>query len=446
VLWFYVAGASDVKECESDQSFLEGANEIVAEDTAPGHILVNDSARYYQTQSNGATKCDGGDERQLSEGEVCLEVGNEYVSDPGVYNCKDPEMACSPYFDPGTKLGHQSENLPVVELQGKSVLSEYGFQHVTSSMTGHQVMRASCGSGSFAEVHNMNMSDVVFKAVPMSTSHSESALQDAKDRILNLNFSKEGKHCKPWWKGFLFTHRNIHRRVPGLQSGVASNGPMGYGSEVDYCNGRPCPLFLPDHPFQDKTSVGDRNAIGKDIKKNMEECAVDMSMNNFDPGAPPVAASSLTAVTVIDTVGDRKLYIPHKPHLSHVEEWVNSIDFAAVDVDEDIENDEQGLREPCSPAPPALTFFSTRVQSAPQLNIDGDGLIAHHSDGLLGGDAETAALVARSVNPLSTVAYFSGVGLRIIPPLALYNSLKTLNLSANHIGKLLLQMDFLGCR
>ncbi|CAM6047043.1 unnamed protein product [Sphagnum compactum] len=85
-------------------------------------------------------------------------------------------------------------------------------------------------------------------------------------------------------------------------------------------------------------------------------------------------------------------------------------------------------------------------QSASQLHIDGDGLIAHHSDGLLGGDAEMAALVVRSVNPLSTVAYFSGVGLRIIPPLALYNSLKTLNLSANHIGELLLQMDFLGCR
>ncbi len=86
------------------------------------------------------------------------------------------------------------------------------------------------------------------------------------------------------------------------------------------------------------------------------------------------------------------------------------------------------------------------MQFALQLHIDGDGLIAHHSDGLLGGDTEMVALVVRSVNPLSTIACFSRVGVQIIPPLALYNSLKTLNFSINHIDKHLLQMDFMGCR
>jgi hypothetical protein len=164
-----------------------------------------------------------------------------------------------------------------------------------------------------------------------------------------------------------------------------------------------------------------------------------MSTSNFDAVAAqlPVATSSSSLMAIgaaMDIAGDRKVYIPHKADLSRVEEWVNSIDFAShLPVDKDIENDDgQTSREPSSPTAPALTFFSTRAQSSSghQMNVDGDG-------SLMGGDAEMAALIARSVNPLSTVAYFSGVGLRIIPPLALYNSLKTLNLSANHICKLL---------
>jgi hypothetical protein len=207
---------------------------------------------------------------------------------------------------------------------------------------------------------------------------------------------------------------------------------MGYGTEVDYCDGMPCPMFLPDQPDQDKTFVGDGNANGKASDVNPEECVVDMDMSNFEAVAPPVPTSSLTMMTVMGRA-DRKLHVPGKPDLSRVEEWVSSTDFATVAVDEDIENDGQALREPGSPTASASTFFSKRVQSAPQLQTDGDGSVVHHNDASLGGDAERAAQIARSVDPLSTVAYFSGVGLRMIPPLALYNSLKTLNLSVNHI-------------
>ncbi len=455
-LALYVAGALDVKEeCESDPSSSEGVVEVVTEDTAlgGGHILVNaDSTRYYETHSNGDAEgfCGGcGDNRHFSDGdEICVEIGNDYVSDPGVYNCKDDlEMASSPYFDLGSKSGHQSEDLPVVEMQSECLLSdlECGSQHVTSTMTGHQVMRVSCGSGSSAAevggTRNMSPGMVVaaLKAIHISTSHSEKALRDAKDRILEMRFSEEeGKQQqhRPWWKVFLFTHRNIHRRLPlGLP---LSNGFGGYGSEVDYCSdNRPHPMFLQEQPFRDETFVGD----GKAVKMmNMKgECVVDMSTSNFDAVAAelPVATSSSSLMAIaaaMDTAGDRKVYIPQKADLSRVEEWVNSIDFAShLPVDKDIENDDgQTSREPSSPTAPALTFFSTRAQSSSghQMNVDGDG-------SLMGGDAEMAALIARSVNPLSTVAYFSGVGLRIIPPLALYNSLKTLNLSANHIRKFL---------
>ncbi len=54
---------------------------------------------------------------------------------------------------------------------------------------------------------------------------------------------------------------------------------------------------------------------------------------------------------------------------------------------------------------------------------------------LLGGTAERAAWIAHSVDPFLTVAYFSGVGLQIIPPLVLYNSLKILNLLVNDEGE-----------
>jgi hypothetical protein len=47
-----------------------------------------------------------------------------------------------------------------------------------------------------------------------------------------------------------------------------------------------------------------------------------------------------------------------------------------------------------------------------------------------------ASFIARSVNPLSTVAHFSGVGLRLVPPLGVHNNLKTLNLSANAIVRI----------
>jgi len=431
-----VTGASYMKERESDPSSSEDIVEVVGEDTAPGDIFVDESTRYYETQSNGAARCTSGDDRHFSGGEIFLDVGNDYVSDPGVYKCKDLEMASIAYFDPGSNSGHHSEDAPVMEMPNGCLLGdpECGSQHLTNTMTGHQVIMVSGGSGSSAEFHKMNSSGAAVKSVWVRTSHSEMALRDAKDKILNVNFSEEGKKHRPWWKVFLFTHRNIHRRVPGVLSGVALNGRMGYGTEVDYCDGMPCPMFLPDQPDQDKTFVGDGNANGKASDINPEECVVDMDMSNFEAVAPPVPTSSLTMMTVMGRA-DRKLHVPEKPDLSRVEEWVSSTDFATVAVDEDIENDGQALREPGSPTASASTFFSKRVQSAPQLLTDGDGSVVHHNDASLGGDAERAAQIVRSVDPLSTVAYFSGVGLRMIPPLALYNSLKTLNLSVNHIGE-----------
>ncbi len=68
-----------MKERESDPSSSEDIVEVVGEDTAPGDIFVDESTRYYETQSNGAARFTSGDDRHFSGGEIFLDVGNDYV-------------------------------------------------------------------------------------------------------------------------------------------------------------------------------------------------------------------------------------------------------------------------------------------------------------------------------------------------------------------------------
>jgi len=51
--------------------------------------------------------------------------------------------------------------------------------------------------------------------------------------------------------------------VPGVLSGVALNGHIGYGTEVDYCDGVPCPMLLQDQPVPNERFVGNQNVNGK---------------------------------------------------------------------------------------------------------------------------------------------------------------------------------------
>jgi hypothetical protein len=80
---------------------------------------------------------------------------------------------------------------------------ECGSQHLTSTMNLDQVILISGSSDSSPDFHKMNSSGVAVKSVLFSTLDSQRFLIDAKDKLLNVNFSEKGKQHRPWWKVFL---------------------------------------------------------------------------------------------------------------------------------------------------------------------------------------------------------------------------------------------------
>jgi hypothetical protein len=113
---------------------------------------------------------------------------------------------------------------------------------------------------------------------------------------------------------------------------------------------------------------------------------------------------------------------------------VSTTGSASVAVDEDIENDRQPLQEPGLPTAPASTFVTKRAKSPPQLTTDADRSIVHHNDAFVGWHCREGSLDCSFCGSFfdSCICFWR---LQIIPPLALYNSLKILNLLVNHEGE-----------
>ncbi len=56
-----------------------------------------------------------------------------------------------------------------------------------------------------------------------------------------------------------------------MLSGVTLNGHIGYGTEVDYCDGVPCPMLLQDQPVPMKDLLAIKLLMGTLSEMNLED-------------------------------------------------------------------------------------------------------------------------------------------------------------------------------
>eukprot|EP00250_Pteridium_aquilinum_P008526 c18015_g1_i2 orf=684-2744(+) len=114
------------------------------------------------------------------------------------------------------------------------------------------------------------------------------------------------------------------------------------------------------------------------------------------------------------------LHDDRESSFSRVKEWINSIQQS----DMDFGGEEQDF----------VTIDKESSSAEPHRNGVYDALVAPHSIDHATTDHAFANAAVRSLHPSSTVAHISGIGLREVPSLGMFSSLRALNLSANLIA------------
>ncbi|KAL5714844.1 hypothetical protein ACHQM5_016750 [Ranunculus cassubicifolius] len=196
---------------------------------------------------------------------------------------------------------------------------------------------------------------------------------------------------KLWWKLFLWSHRNMHkpsmdkRRLPSTNH-IDQRG--GYCSDT-LEQGRDSESSMSESPGS-FSGEGKMN-INQDWDHFQGELSGSLPQNQW------VAFSTESS------------------SLNRVNEWVNSVQDQTHNNDDDTADD--GIFFP--PSPEAGGSPARSPSRNANLNMSEDVLHANN--------------VIQSLNTSSTVAHITGMGLKVIPAISRFSSLRSINLSGNFI-------------
>ncbi|KAG6540815.1 hypothetical protein Mapa_017792 [Marchantia paleacea] len=427
-----VTGAS----ARGARNFTDGRSEpIRIEDYSSSHaeVLDNDCARYYDefSTSGGGPGSIRRDEHSFGD----LEMASGHVSDPGVY----PKCLASSCSSPMLNGCEAAEKQKQQNLAGDGDRDRRNQDNI-SVLSGPQTPGLSYESGSST---TGEVRDGACLA-PGGSPNSEAAYQyNAEHAIFKFGVSSEALEAhkrKPWWKVFLVSHRNIHRETRGDALGPLTEGDAGrslsplngYVSDVEDRSGRSSPSNK-NEGVSDGDNGGGSEKVGTLLRNSFSE--QDLYRQSSGGGHESTSGGDVGLVSTPEKgkpsiTARRWDAFTEKTGLSRVEEWVSNVHPLAPTLDEDQMETQGGEIVPESPTAPAAAFFTQLGEESPfNDQEEKHGIV--RGEGVLDADAEMARRVVRSVNPLSTVAHFSGVGLKVIPSLGIFSSLKTLNLSAN---------------
>lgn len=397
---------------------------IRIEDDSSSHAeaLDNDCARYYDefSTSGGGPGSIRRDEHSFGD----LEMASGHVSDPGVYPKCLLESSCSSPMLDGREVAEKRKQQSHAG-DGERDRDRRN-QDNSSVLSGPQTtagLSYESGSSTTGEVR-----DGAGRLAPGGSPKSEAAYE--------YKFGASSER-KPWWKVFLVSHRNIHRDALGPLAegdGGRSLSPLnGYMSDGEARSGR---SSSPSNKIEGASDGDNCNgAVGRSLMLRSSFSDQDLYRQSSG-GGPESASDELVAAPGTgkpsSITARRWDAFTEKTGLSRVEEWVSNVHPLAPTLDEDQMEGAEIVPE--SPTAPAAAFFAQLGEESPFADAEEKhGLV--RGDGVLDVDAEMARRVVRSVNPLSTVAHFSGVGLKVMPSLGIFGSLKTLNLSANSFGE-----------
>ena len=219
------------------------------------------------------------------------------------------------------------------------------------------------------------------EASPASVKTSRTA-----DRVMLKRRSSSqvlpSRSRKLWWRLFLWSHRNLHRQWSARPSDAGTPGRRGGGYTSDT-------LEEPD-------------------RKN-KRLMVDES-------PPPPVPNQWVAFCAENSLSDR------------VGAWVSSIDTECLRIaeEEDDDGDENMEHGDCVAGPRVI------VAGEPSGKDHGGGKSKRCA---AANEVAQANGIVQSLNAFSSVAHISGMGLKVVPMIAPFSSLRAVNLSSNFIGK-----------
>ncbi|KAF8404613.1 hypothetical protein HHK36_009500 [Tetracentron sinense] len=210
-----------------------------------------------------------------------------------------------------------------------------------------------------------------------------------------------------WWKLFLWSHRNLHK------SYVVKPRPLAISLNLNQQGGYSSDTLEPNRA----TGLGKLELPGSYTGESSNQCCINNNSNqnwdNFQGGGSGLWLQNQWVA-----------FSPEASSLTRVDEWVNSLNIQHPLLINDEDTDEEGIFFPppdtCG-SPERSAIHMTRI---PNLNTSQEVLHANN--------------VIQSLNSSSTVAHITGMGLKVIPTISHFSSLRSINLSGNFIVRLVL--------
>ncbi|XP_047167921.1 uncharacterized protein LOC124836766 [Vigna umbellata] len=263
-------------------------------------------------------------------------------------------------------------------------------------------------SQSFEDLHGLSAYQMVNLESPRSAMTHCSA-----DKVMLKRHSSSqvlpSRSKRLWWKLFLWSHRNIHRsklskstqKNPAI---AALSSQCGYSSDtLEPKQGK---------ALRHEESPSPTSSFGEYFQKRCDEQnIVDQRWSRFQkdhfgfwPQNQWVAFSAESS------------------SLSRVDEWVKDLEIQQPPPEDDF--GDEGIGNIAFP--PSPDNGRSMARSTSQL--------IRHSDANISKEIMNANSLVQSLNPASTGAHISGIGIKAIPSLSHFFSLRSVNLSSNLIA------------
>lgn len=207
-----------------------------------------------------------------------------------------------------------------------------------------------------------------------------------------------------WWKLFLWSHRNLHKpwTVKQQAISVVLNRQGGYSSDTLEPN-RGVDFSKMESPG---SFTGESSIKGQMIDENDKQ-----SWDGFHTGVSGLWPQNQWVA-----------FPTESSPFARVEEWVKHLEphpSFQINEDEDKNDDDEEVIFPPE-TPTSQARFPSHPTRRPDNNLIEE--IIH------------ANSVIQSLNSSSTVAHIAGIGLKAIPTISAFSSLRSVNLSSNFIG------------
>eukprot|EP01018_Ginkgo_biloba_P005022 Gb_02950 [translate_table: standard] len=352
-----------------------------------------------------------GDKDQPNE-----EMLNGHLSDPGLYKMGELRSgSTSPVFQrscSGSKL--ETRQLSNQQTGGRSPDNHSGGLPPSNSQSFEDLQLLAGGQRGIQCSQSSPLSELTFRSADkiMLKRGSSSKVLPSRRR-------------KSWWKMFLWSHRNLHKftseqTVLLHQSEVVAevvNKKEGYSSDtLDVCRTM--------HQTKEGQNLGKLRSLEKDcmhaVIKEHDGLKTAHGSRHTDWKHP-------SRVTGDWPCNQWVAFSTEHSNMRRVEEWVSSIDTGTFSLENGDSSQENAIVLPeCMAEGSSIAEISEAFENA---NTSGQ-------DASLTEEMQLANNAIHSLNAFSTVAHISGIGLSVIPALALFTSLRTINLSGNFIVRI----------